>query len=52
MAPAISTGNTDTKRYWNLTRAIYRWVTASDGATSRNIKRHCSVDPARRQADC
>ncbi|WWD02188.1 hypothetical protein V865_000226 [Kwoniella europaea PYCC6329] len=25
MAPSISTGNTDTKRYWNLTRNIYRF---------------------------
>ncbi|OCF32697.1 Gly-Xaa carboxypeptidase [Kwoniella heveanensis BCC8398] len=26
MAPSISTGNTDTKRYWNLTRNIYRFA--------------------------
>ncbi|ORY35731.1 hypothetical protein BCR39DRAFT_511770 [Naematelia encephala] len=26
MAPLISTGNTDTKRYWNLTRNIYRFA--------------------------
>ncbi|WWC63515.1 uncharacterized protein I303_106118 [Kwoniella dejecticola CBS 10117] len=26
MAPSISTGNTDTKRYWNLTKNIYRFA--------------------------
>ncbi|WRT68601.1 uncharacterized protein IL334_005579 [Kwoniella shivajii] len=26
MGPSISTGNTDTKRYWNLTRNIYRFA--------------------------
>lgn len=26
MAPFMTTGNTDTKRYWNLTRNIYRFA--------------------------
>lgn len=30
MAPGLSTGNTDTKFYWDLTRNIYRYVPAYD----------------------
>ncbi|KAL7413207.1 carboxypeptidase S [Mrakia frigida] len=39
VSPGFSTGNTDTKSYWNLTRAIFRYnhKTSSDGYTSTGV---------------
>ncbi|WVO21424.1 uncharacterized protein IAS62_002732 [Cryptococcus decagattii] len=37
MAPSISTGNTDTKRYWNLTKNIYRFAYQIMGPGFNNI---------------
>lgn len=34
MAPGLSTGNTDTKFYWDLTENIYRYMPAWDGEES------------------
>jgi Gly-Xaa carboxypeptidase len=31
MSPFLLTGNTDTRRYWDLTPNIYRWTFISDG---------------------
>ncbi|WVQ72089.1 hypothetical protein IAR50_001634 [Cryptococcus sp. DSM 104548] len=46
MAPSISTGNTDTKRYWNLTKNIYRFAYQL-GKTFNNVhtvNEHISAD--------
>lgn len=49
MAPFYSTGNTDTKRYWALTRNIYRFSYLSEKSDSHahtvdeNVVSVCSV---------
>ncbi|KAK8854620.1 hypothetical protein IAR55_003359 [Kwoniella newhampshirensis] len=48
MAPSISTGNTDTKRYWNLTKNIYRFAyliaDKGDIEGAHTINEHVSAD--------
>ncbi|WWD19241.1 hypothetical protein CI109_103699 [Kwoniella shandongensis] len=48
MAPSISTGNTDTKRYWNLTKNIYRFAYLTggkkDNVGAHTVNEHVSAD--------
>lgn len=46
MSPFMSTGNTDTRRYWDLTRNIYRWryFPASEGEGGHTINERVSAD--------
>lgn len=47
MAPLMSTGNTDTKRYWNLTRNIYRYAHLTFTGTLNNahtVDEHIDAD--------
>ncbi|KAL7423235.1 hypothetical protein Q5752_002535 [Cryptotrichosporon argae] len=46
MAPSIMTGNTDTRRYWDLTRAIYRWryFDAEEGAGAHTTNERVTAD--------
>ncbi|TYJ52125.1 hypothetical protein B9479_007279 [Cryptococcus floricola] len=46
MAPSISTGNTDTKRYWNLTKNIYRFAyqLSKDFNNVHTVDEHISAD--------
>ncbi|KAK8858509.1 hypothetical protein IAR55_002736 [Kwoniella newhampshirensis] len=46
MAPFMSTGNTDTRRYWDFTRNIYRWryFPNSDGQGAHTINEKVSAD--------
>lgn len=37
VSPAVFTGNTDTKRYWSLTRNIYRFAYLTMGAGFNNV---------------
>ncbi|WVQ79778.1 hypothetical protein IAT38_001878 [Cryptococcus sp. DSM 104549] len=46
MAPSISTGNTDTKRYWNLTKNIYRFAyqVTKDFNNVHTVDEHIAAD--------
>ncbi|GFZ45301.1 hypothetical protein JCM24511_03027 [Saitozyma sp. JCM 24511] len=46
MAPYMGTGNTDTRRYWDLTRNIYRWRYFPDAANqgAHTINERVSAD--------
>lgn len=37
VSPAVFTGNTDTKRYWNLTKNIYRFAYMTMGADLNHV---------------
>ncbi|WWD18397.1 hypothetical protein CI109_102847 [Kwoniella shandongensis] len=46
MAPFMSTGNTDTRRYWDFTNNIYRWryFPDEDGQGAHTINERISAD--------
>lgn len=46
MVPFYAIGNTDTKRYWQLTQNIYRfgYLSGKGGANAHTVDEHISAD--------